>query len=98
MVITLAHSTCKYLISARGSHDFPAAESSDFLIMKASICCRFYNREVFQTKTTVQMPTQVQSSSSLNIHVQLQWNRCDCDVSTHDVITFPIVMSQGSEI
>ena len=72
--------------SARDTYNFSSCENGAFLLVEATVCCRFYYRseiEVVRTKIVMQSAYTSAIERSL-----LNWNGRDCDSSMHYAIGF----------
>jgi len=74
---------------------YSSCENGAFLLMEATVCCRFYywsEIKVVRTNFIVQS-----TYTSAIEQLLLKWNGCDCDGSMHDAIGFTAVMWQRSK-
>jgi len=72
--------------SVRDTYNFSSCENGAFLLVEATVCCRFYywsEIEVVQTKIIVQSAYTSTIERSL-----LKWNGHDCDGSMHYAVGF----------
>ena len=82
--------------SARDIYNFSSCENGAFLLVEATVCCRFYywsEMEVIRTKIVIQRAYTSAIERSL-----LNWNGCDCDGSMHYAIGFTVVIWLRSKI
>lgn len=81
---------------------FPVSENRAFLLVLASVCCRFCNQvkqKVFEGRAIMlDTNTSAVEQSTKYVIATIESNGRDCDISAHDAIAFTRRSKIGSEL